>query len=97
MAKPGRPNSDTGSEERQLSNYAFGIQGAVAMKIQFEVGDLVYEPGYYGCHTFTVKKVNKNTLTVENSRGERFSFGIKQTYPTRGTLARATIIREDKP
>jgi hypothetical protein len=67
------------------------------MKIQFEVGDLVYEPGYYGCDTYEIKKVNKNTLTVENRYGERFSFGIKQTYPTVGTIAGATRIREPNP
>ena len=64
------------------------------MKIQFEVGDRVYKPGYYGCESYEVKKVNKNTLTVESRYGERFAFEVEQTYPTSGTVAKAHRIRE---
>ena len=66
------------------------------MKIQYEVGDQVFEANNYGGHSYEVTAVRKYGVVLVNEEGETFFRGYRQIEPTPGTVISAEIIRGGK-
>lgn len=54
------------------------------MKLQYEVGDVVWTE--YGIEAGVVVKISKRGTTVENDDGERFFIGKRHVEPVFRTL-----------
>ena len=63
------------------------------MKVQYEVGDIVYESPKYGTNPLTVVKVNKLGVTVRSREGATFYLGCRQVEPTPPTVLKAKWIK----
>lgn len=63
------------------------------MKIEYEVGDVVFRAEEYGGHTFTVTAVRQNGVAVRDEYGETFFLGKHRVEPHPGTVKKALWIR----
>lgn len=67
------------------------------MKIQYEIGDLVYLSSDYGGRTYGVQSVHKSGVSLLDSQtGEIFHAGCRQIEPKPNTVIHATWLPPDK-